>query len=69
MGIYLFAALFISPKRLHPLARLLSRFVLLGAGQIIKMEGKTAITKYPELVKQLNQDKEYCLGQLNIYKQ
>ncbi len=40
MGIYLFAALFISPKRLYPLARILSRFILLGAGQIIKMEGK-----------------------------
>ena len=40
MGIYLFTALFISPKRLYPLARFLSRFVLLGAGQIIKMEGK-----------------------------
>lgn len=39
-GIYLFAALFISPKRLHPLTRFLSRFVLLGAGQIIKIEGK-----------------------------
>lgn len=40
VGVYLFVALFISPKRLHPLARFLSRFVLLGAGQIIKMEGK-----------------------------
>ena len=40
VGIYLFAALFISPKRLYHLARFLSRFVLLGAGQIIKMEGK-----------------------------
>ncbi len=40
VGIYLFAALFISPKRLHPLTRFLSRFVLLGAGQIIKIEGK-----------------------------
>lgn len=40
VGIYLFAALFISPKRLYPLARILSRFILLGAGQIIKMEGK-----------------------------
>jgi 1-acyl-sn-glycerol-3-phosphate acyltransferase len=40
VGIYLFAALFISPKRLHPLARFLSRFVLLGAGQIITTEGK-----------------------------
>ena len=41
MGVYLFVALFISPKYLHPLARFLSCFVLLGAGQIIKMEGKT----------------------------
>ncbi len=40
VGIYLFAALFISPKRLHPLTRFLSWFVLLGAGQIIKTEGK-----------------------------
>lgn len=40
VGIYLFAALFISPKRLHLLAKFLSRFVLLGAGQIIKIEGK-----------------------------
>ena len=40
VGIYLFAALFISPKRLYPLARILSRFILLGAGQIIKREGK-----------------------------
>lgn len=40
VGIYLFAALFISPKRLYLLARFLSRFVLLGAGQIIKLEGK-----------------------------
>ena len=40
VGIYLFASLFISPKQLYPLARILSRFVLLGAGQIIKMEGK-----------------------------
>jgi 1-acyl-sn-glycerol-3-phosphate acyltransferase len=39
-GMYLFAALFISPKRLYPLARFLSRFVLLGAGQIIKIEGE-----------------------------
>ncbi len=39
-GIYLFATLFISPKRLHPLARFLSRFMLLSAGQIIKIEGK-----------------------------
>jgi 1-acyl-sn-glycerol-3-phosphate acyltransferase len=40
VGMYLFVALFIPPKRLHPLARFLSRFVLLGAGQIIKIEGK-----------------------------
>lgn len=40
VGIYLFAALFISPKRLYLLARFLARFVLLGAGQIIKLEGK-----------------------------
>lgn len=39
-GIYLFAVRFIPPKRLHPLARFLSRFVLLSAGQIIKIEGE-----------------------------
>lgn len=39
-GTYLFAALFISPKRLHRLARLLCRFILFGAGQIIKIEGE-----------------------------
>jgi len=39
-GIYLFAAIFISPKRLHRLARFLCRFILLGAGQIIKVEGE-----------------------------
>ena len=39
-GVYLFATLFISPKKLYPLARLLSRFVLLGAGQIIKIDGE-----------------------------
>ena len=39
-GVYLFAMLYISPKKLYPLARLLSRFVLLGAGQIIKIDGE-----------------------------
>lgn len=39
-GIYLFAALFISPKRLHLLAKLLSRFMLLCAGQRIKIKGE-----------------------------
>ncbi|MCJ7801406.1 MAG: 1-acyl-sn-glycerol-3-phosphate acyltransferase [Candidatus Marinimicrobia bacterium] len=39
-GTYLFVALFISPKRLHPLARFLCRFMLLGAGQIIKIKGE-----------------------------
>lgn len=39
-GIYLFAALFIAPKRLHPLARVLCRTMLLSAGQIIKLEGE-----------------------------
>ena len=39
-GVYLFAMIFISPRKLYPLARLLSRFVLLGAGQIIKIDGE-----------------------------
>ena len=39
-GIYLFAALFISPKKLYRLARLLSRLILLSAGQIIILEGE-----------------------------
>ena len=39
-GTYLFTALFISPKKLYSLARVLSRFMLLGAGQIIKVEGE-----------------------------
>ena len=38
-GIYLFAALFISSKKLYRLARFLSRLILLGAGQIIILEG------------------------------
>ena len=44
-GIYLFAALFISPKRLHRLARFLCRFILLSAGQIIKVEGEIPDSK------------------------
>lgn len=39
-GTYLFVALFISPKKLYSLARVLSRLMLLGAGQIIKVEGE-----------------------------
>jgi len=39
-GIYLFAALFISPKKLYRLARFLSRLILLSAGQIIILEGE-----------------------------
>ncbi len=39
-GVYLFAMIFISPRKLYLLARLLSRFVLLGAGQIIKIDGE-----------------------------
>ena len=39
-GTYLFAALFISPKKLYSLARIRSRFMLLSAGQIIKVEGE-----------------------------
>ena len=39
-GIYLFVAMFISPKRLHPLARFLCRSMLLGAGQLIRVKGK-----------------------------
>ena len=39
-GTYLFASLFISPKRLNRLARFLCRFILLSAGQIIKVEGE-----------------------------
>lgn len=39
-GIYLFVALFISPKKLYSLARFLSRVMLFGAGQIIKVEGE-----------------------------
>ncbi len=39
-GTYLFASLFISPKRLNRLARFLCRFILFGAGQIIKVEGE-----------------------------
>jgi len=38
-GIYLSAALFISPKKLYRLAKVLSRFILLGAGQILVVEG------------------------------
>jgi len=45
-GIYLFAALFISPKRLHRLARFLCRFILLGAGQIFKVEGEIPDSKH-----------------------
>jgi len=45
-GIYLFAALFISPKRLHRLARFLCRFILFGAGQIIKVEGEIPDPKH-----------------------
>jgi len=37
---YLIAAFFISPKRLHPLARFLCRAMLLSGGQIIKVEGE-----------------------------
>ena len=44
-GIYLFASLFISPKRLSRLARFLCRFILLGAGQIIKVEGEIPDSK------------------------
>jgi len=44
-GIYLFASLFISPKRLNRLARFLCRFILLGAGQIIKVEGEIPDSK------------------------
>ena len=44
-GTYLFASLFISPKRLHGLARFLCRFILLGAGQIIKIEGEIPDSK------------------------
>ena len=39
-GIYLFAALFISPKKLYRLARFLSRLILLCGGQIIILEGE-----------------------------
>ena len=39
-GTYLIAAFFISPKRLHPLARFLCRVMLLSGGQIIKVEGE-----------------------------
>jgi len=39
-GIYLFAALFLSPKKLYRLAKVLSRFILLSAGQIITEEGE-----------------------------
>ena len=39
-GIYLFASLLISPKRLHRQARFLCRFILLGAGQIVTIEGE-----------------------------
>jgi 1-acyl-sn-glycerol-3-phosphate acyltransferase len=38
-GTYLFVALFISPKKLYRLAKVLSRFILLGAGQILVVEG------------------------------
>ena len=44
-GIYLFAALFISPKKLYFLARIISRFMLLCAGQIIKIEGEIPNSK------------------------
>ncbi|MEE8341715.1 MAG: lysophospholipid acyltransferase family protein [Candidatus Neomarinimicrobiota bacterium] len=43
MGIYLFVTLFISPKRLHHLARFLSRFMLFGAGQIVKIKGEIPV--------------------------
>ena len=44
-GTYLFVALFISPKKLYSLARILSRLILLGAGQIIKIEGEIPDSK------------------------
>ncbi|MFC1565878.1 lysophospholipid acyltransferase family protein [Candidatus Neomarinimicrobiota bacterium] len=44
-GTYLFTSLIISPKRLHGLARFLCRFILLGAGQIIKIEGEIPDSK------------------------
>ena len=37
--IYLFVAIFIPPKQLHPLAKFLCRLMLLGGGQIIKQTG------------------------------
>lgn len=40
-GIYLFCALFISPRRLHPLARLISRVFLLASGQWVTISGPT----------------------------
>lgn len=38
-GLYLFAAIFISPKKLHWLAKFVCRTMLLGAGQIIIRKG------------------------------
>lgn len=39
-GIYLFCTIFIPPKRLHWLARIVCRVILLGAGQIYIRNGK-----------------------------
>jgi len=44
-GAYLLTATLIPPKRIHPLARLLCRLMLLGAGQIIKVKGTTPNTQ------------------------
>ena len=39
-GFYLLCTIFISPKRLHILARTVCRFILLGAGQLFVVKGK-----------------------------
>ena len=40
VSLFLFVTLFISPKRLSPLIRILARLLLLSAGQLIKIEGE-----------------------------